>query len=190
MKKIAILIAHGFEEGETFAVLDVLRRAGMQCDLVSVEGQMVCSTNGVSVQADHTMHDGIRLMDYDMLVVPGGAPHTAILSDNGEVLKLIRTFDSDPEKFVVAICSGPVVLAKSGILKGRRMTSYPGPKSEPLFTDADYCTDIVVVDNKLITSRGPVSGFTLGYTLIDLLGGDGDYWRERMLYNQLRKSNF
>ena len=188
MKRIAILISQGFEEGETMAVVDVLRRAGIHCDLVSAEGERVTSTNNVTVIADKLLDDSLK--DYDMLIIPGGTPHINILPENEKALEMIRFFDADSEKYLVAICSGPVVLAKAGLVKGRKLTSYPGEKYEKWFTEADYSTDIIVVDDKLVTCRGPVSGFALGFTLLDLLGEDGDKMRERMLYNQFRSSKF
>lgn len=188
MKKVAILISEGFEEGETMAVVDVTRRANVHCDLISAEGEKVTSTNGVTVIADRLLDDSVK--DYDMLIIPGGFPHINILPENEKALELIRYFDADSEKYLVAICSGPVVLAKAGLVKGRKLTSYPGEKYEKWFTEADYRSDIIVVDDKLVTCRGPVSGFALGYTLLDLLGEDGDKMRERMLYNQFRASKF
>ena len=188
MKKAAILISKGFEEGETMAVVDVFRRAGVQLDLVSAEGEVVESNCHVKVFADKLLDETLR--EYDMLIVPGGSPHISIIPENPLAMEIIREFDKDPEKYLVGICSGPVVFAKGNMLAGRKVTSYPGEKYEKYFTDADYSSDMIVVDDHLVTCRGPVTGFCLGFTLLDLLGEDGDKMRNRMLYNQLRASRF
>ena len=186
MKKVAILISEGFEEGETMAVVDVMRRAAVPCDLISAEGELVSSTNKVTVKADKLLDD--TAFEYDMLVIPGGNPHIFNLPKTETAEKLIRAFMADEEKYTVAICSGPVVLAELGLEKGRRLTSYPGEKYEKFFTEAEYCSDILVIDGHLVTCRGPVSGVMLGFKLLDLLGEDGDKMRNRMLYTQYKAS--
>lgn len=188
MKKAAILISNGFEEGETMAVIDVFRRAGVRCDLVSAQDEVVESNTHVRVFADLMMDESLR--DYDMLIVPGGSPHINTIPENAQAMDIIRAFYADPEKYLVGICSGPVVFSKGGLLKGRKVTSYPGEKYEKYFTDAEYSTDMIVVDDHLVTCRGPVTGFCLGFTLLDLLGEDGNKMRKRMLYDQLRASRF
>ena len=86
------------------------------------------------------------------------------------------------------------MLAKAGITTGRRLTSYPGEKYEKLFADADYVDDnkatdeCVVVDGRLITSRGPGTTLPFAYRLVEVLGGDADKLRQAMQYNALKES--
>ncbi len=188
MSKIAVFLAEGFEEGEALFVIDVLRRAGFQCDSVSIDEEMVKGSHDIVVKADKIISDEIK--EYDMIVFPGGLPGATNLRDDERVIKLVKYFDKAPEKFVAAICAAPIILAKAGIIKGRTITSYPGEQYTKLFKEANYVEDIVVIDDHLITSRGPATTLPFAYTLIDVLGGDSGKLKQGMLYNMLRESNF
>ena len=182
--KIAVLLATGYEEGESLFVVDILRRAGFQAESVSTTGdRLVAGAQGIVSQADRLLDDDIK--DYDMIVLPGGQPGANNLNANEKVLDLLRHFDKQ-HKFIAAICAAPMVLHTAGIDKGRRLTSYPADKYRDLFKESDYVEDeIVVVDDNLITSRGPATTLPFAYKLVDVLGGDGDALREKMLYNML-----
>ncbi|UUZ79888.1 DJ-1/PfpI family protein [Paenibacillus sp. P26] len=187
-KKIAVFLAEGFEEGESVFVIDILRRAGFQCDSVSIKEEMVKGTNGIEVKADKIVSDDIK--EYDMIVLPGGQPGATNLRDNEQVVELVKYFDKTPKKLIAAICAAPIVLEKAGIIKGRKMTSYPSEKYTELFKEANYEEDIVVIDDRLITSRGPAATLPFAYALVDVLGGDSGALKERMLYNLVRESNY
>lgn len=182
--KIAVLLATGYEEGESLFVVDILRRAGFQAESVSTTGErLVAGAQGIVSQADRLFDDDIK--DYDMIVLPGGQPGANNLNANEKVLELLRHFD-EQHKFIAAICAASMVLHTAGIDKGRRLTSYPADKYRDLFKESTYVDDeIVVVDDNLITSRGPATTLPFAYKLVDVLGGDGDALREKMLYNML-----
>ena len=184
--KIAVLLATGYEEGESLFLADILMRGGFSCDLVSTTGeQMVSGCHGITVRADRLL-DG-NMQEYDMVILPGGMPGAANLRDNPEVVRLVQEFDA-VGKYIGAICAAPMVLHQAGIDKGRTLTSYPGEKYTALFTESDYREEIVVVDKNLITSRGPATTLPFAYAIIDLLGGNSEKLRESMLYNMVRKS--
>lgn len=187
VRKIAVLLAEGFEEGEALFTIDILRRAGFQCDSVSIDSEMVTGSHGIAVKADKIINDEIK--DYDMIVLPGGLPGATNLRDDNRVIELVKFFDKAPEKFVAAICAAPIVLEKAGIIKGRTMTSYPGEQYADLFKEANYIEDLVAVDGHLITSRGPATTMPFAYALVDALGGDSSVLKQGMLYNMLRESN-
>ena len=182
--KIAVLLATGYEEGESLFVVDILRRAGFQAESVSTTGErLVAGAQGIVSQADRLLDEDIK--DYDMIVLPGGQPGANNLNADEKVLDLLRHFDKQ-HKFIAAICAAPMVLHTAGIDKGRRLTSYPADKYRDLFKESDYVEDeIVVVDDNLITSRGPATTLPFAYKLVDVLGGNGDALREKMLYNML-----
>ena len=182
--KIAVLLATGYEEGESLFVVDILRRAGFRAESVSTTGdRLVAGAQGIVSQADRLLDDDIK--DYDMIVLPGGQPGANNLNANEKVLDLLRHFDKQ-HKFIAAICAAPMVLHTAGIDKGRRLTSYPADKYRDLFKESIYVEDeIVIVDDNLITSRGPATTLPFAYKLVDVLGGDGDALREKMLYNML-----
>jgi len=90
MKKVAVFLADGFEDVEALATVDVLRRAKIQCDMVSIKDEKVRSAYNVEVKADKILGDDIE--EYDMVVCPGGLPGAEYLSKNEKVLDVIRKF--------------------------------------------------------------------------------------------------
>ena len=192
-KRIAVLLADGFEEGEALFVIDILRRAGFTCDGVSVRNEIVQGAHGIRALADRLLANTDR-NSYDMVVLPGGLPGADTLRDNETVIAWVKAFAADPDKYVAAICAAPQVLARAGVTSGRRLTSYPGEKYRALFADAEYVDDnakteeCVVVDGNIITSRGPGTTLPFAYRLVELLGGDADKLRQAMQYNALKES--
>lgn len=180
MKKIAVFLAEGFEEIEALTVVDVLRRAGLECKTVGVTGMEVTGSHGIPVKVDvPIIYD---LSDFDMIVLPGGLPGATNLRANPYVIEYVKAFAADPSKFVAAICAAPQVLYEAGISTGRTLTSYPGANFDEMFADANYVQDAVVVDGNIITSRGPFTALAFAYQLVDLLGGDSETLKKAMLY--------
>lgn len=178
--KIGMLLATGYEEGESLFVVDILRRAGFDAVSVSTTGEInVTGGHNITVVADMLLDDSVK--DFDMIILPGGMPGATNLRDNPKVIELVQYFD-EHKKYIGAICAAPIVLHKAGILNGRKMTSYPGEKYTTLFTEANYKEDIVVVDDNLITSRGPATTLPFAYGIIDLLGGNSEPLKQGMLY--------
>lgn len=188
-KRAAVLLADGFEEGESLFVIDILRRAGIGCDSVSIEGEMVRGGHNIYVKADRIISKEI-FDDYDMVVIPGGMPGAANLRDSELVIEWVRKFNAE-KKYVAAVCAGPMVLKQAGISAGRTLTSYPADKYRDIFADAQYIDDnaemeqMVVTDGNLITSRGPATTFPFAYKLVEVLGGNADALKNGMLYNAL-----
>lgn len=186
MKKVAVLLAEGFEDIEALGTVDILRRAGFQCDIVGVTGAEVKSAHNILVKVDKLF--GSDIEDYDMIVCPGGLPGAEYLSKNEKVLDAIRKFDKMENKYIAAICASPaMVLSSAGIEKERYITSYPGESFEKDLEDANYVEELVVVDKNLITSRGPATTFLFAYKLVDILGGDSESLKNGMLWNMLEK---
>lgn len=178
MKKILVLVAEGFEESEMIVPVDVLRRAQFQVDVMSIGNREVTSSHGIKLIADKTFSDD---GDYDALFLPGGQPGSRNLAADERVLAMIRRFDQSG-KIVSAICAGPTVLAKAGILKGKNVTSYPIADLETVFAMAHYKTDDVVIDGTLITSRGVGTVLPFAYALAHALGADADALKRAMVY--------
>lgn len=186
MKSVAVFLAEGFEEVEALAVVDVLRRAKIKCDTVSIDGEFVVGAHNITVKADKIISDDIE--NYDMVVCPGGLPGAEYLSKNEKVLMIIRKFNNMPDKFIAAICASPaMVLKAAGIEENRYITSYPGENFENMLDKANYVEELVVVDENLITSRGPATTLLFAYKLVDILGGDSNKLKEDMLWNSLEK---
>ena len=191
-KRAAVLLADGFEEGESLFVIDILRRASIGCDSVSIDQEMVRGGHDIYVKADRIISKEI-FDDYDMVVIPGGMPGAANLRDCELVIDWVKKFDEE-KKYVAAICAGPMVLNQAGISTGRTLTSYPADKYRDMFADAQYIDDnakmeqMVVTDGNLITSRGPATTFPFAYKLVEVLGGDAETLKNGMLYNALTDS--
>ena len=188
-KRAAVLLADGFEEGESLFVIDILRRASIGCDSVSIDQEMVRGGHDIYVKADRIISKEI-FDDYDLVVIPGGMPGAANLRDCELVIDWVKKFDEE-KKYVAAICAGPMVLKQAGISTGRTLTSYPADKYRNMFADAQYIDDnaemeqMVVTDGNLITSRGPATTFPFAYKLVEVLGGNADALKNGMLYNAL-----
>jgi len=188
-KKAAVLLADGYEEGESLFLADILRRTGVACDTVSIEEQMVRGCHDMYVKADRLIRD-VEYNDYDMVIIPGGMPGAANLAKSEPVLEWVRQFMNE-NKYVAAICAGPMVLKEAGVSTGRTLTSYPAPKYRDMFADANYIDDnsqmesMVVTDGNLITSRGPATTFPFAFRLAEVLEGNVEQVKQGMLYNAL-----
>lgn len=188
-KRAAVLLADGYEEGESLFVVDIFRRAGIVCDSVSIDQEMVRGCHDIYVKADRIISEEI-FDEYDMVVIPGGMPGAANLRDCELVKQWVRKFDEE-KKYIAAICAGPMVLKAAGISAGRTLTSYPADKYREMFADAKYVDDnaemeeMVVIDGNLITSRGPATTFPFAYKLVETLGGNAEALKNGMLYNAL-----
>lgn len=188
-KKVCVILANNCEEGEVSEIIDVMRRAGFDTDGVSIEGEIITGHHKVRILADKVMGEDIEpYKDYDALVLPGGWGAADTMKADKRVLELVKYYAGDPNKYMCAMCAAPAVLAAAGVSRGKTLTSYPGPKTEPLFTDANYVTDTVAFDDDrhLITSRGPGTSLPFAFAIVDSLGGDSAFIKERFLYNALK----
>ena len=197
MEKVAVLMAEGYEEGETLTIVDILRRAGIQCDTFAVEtwqeedgeqtagkeiysgqGCFVKGMHGMMVKADKGFSDEVK--EYDMIVLPGGRPGGANLKNNPEVIQMVKYFAAK-DKYVAAMCSGTLVLSEADIIKGKEVTGYTGYGEK--MPGAVFKEDVVVADGKLVTSQGPATAYPFNYKLAVVFGRDISILKERMLYN-------
>ncbi|GAB4350751.1 MAG: hypothetical protein Kow006_13870 [Gammaproteobacteria bacterium] len=105
-----------------------------------------------------------------MVVLPGGGPGAERLAADGRLIELIQRMANEG-KYTAAICAAPKVLAQAGILEGKRATSYPGALDSVGGGGAELCEESVVVDGRVITSRGPGTAMDFALQLIELLAG-------------------
>ena len=176
MTKVAVIVAPGFEEGETLVIVDILRRAEITCDLVGFE-KVVTGAHNIEVQCDAILSQ--ETTNYDMIVLPGGYPGSFNLRDSDLLMEVLQTMAKE-DKFVTAMCAAPIALERAGLLKDKNYTAYVGYDEK--IKDGHYLTDKVVVDGKLVTSRGPATAYAFAYKLVDLLGGDSLKVKNRMVY--------
>ncbi|MDC7222695.1 MAG: DJ-1/PfpI family protein [Spirochaetales bacterium] len=167
MKKIALLLADGFEEIEAITPADILRRAGVEVLLTGVEGLSVTGAHNMVLEADLTVDELPH--DLDGIVLPGGMPGAANIAASEEAVKVIKRIYNDSE-LVGAICAAPaVVLGGAGLLEGREFTCYPGFEAQ--VTGAKFSEERVVRDSNLITSRGPGTAAEFSLALVEYLVG-------------------
>jgi 4-methyl-5(b-hydroxyethyl)-thiazole monophosphate biosynthesis len=165
-KRALCLVAEGVEELELVAPVDVLRRAGVEVVLASINGALeVRGRNGIVLRADADLPD-VAGGDFDLLLIPGG-PAVAALRADGRAAGLAREF-ADKGRFVAAICAGPLVLKDAGLLDGRRFTAHASVETE--LPDA-LTGERVVEDGQIITSRGAGTALEFGLALVDRLCG-------------------
>ena len=167
--RVLVPLAEGFEEIEAVTVVDLLRRAGIDVRTASLGDARVTGSHGIPVEADISV-DAADVADYDMIVLPGGMPGAAHLGQDPRIITLLRRF-ADAGRYTAAICAAPGVLAAAGLLDNRRATSFPGflaPDSAPGISLSDAP---VVVDGRVVTSRGPGTATEFSLELIELLCG-------------------
>lgn len=179
MAKVAVIFAPGFEEIESLTVVDVLRRAQIQVDMVGW-AESVRGSHAITVEMDQVWP--LSLAPYDMVVLPGGMPGAATLRDQEDLVRALKNHHQ-AGKLVAAICAAPIALAQAGLLADKTYTCYDG--FEQQITDGHYVKELVVVDDRVITSRGPASALAFAYELVDQLGGDAQALRQAMLYQDI-----
>jgi protease I len=156
-RKIAILTEEGFEQVELTSPKDALKEAGATVDVISPKSGRVKAwdkTNwGIEVDVDKQL-DEVSPDDYDALVLPGGVLNPDKLRQNKEAVAFVTSF-LEAGKPIAAICHGPQTLIETGMLKGRKMTSYPSLQTDLKNAGVKWVDEEVVVDNGLVTSRRP-----------------------------------
>ncbi len=168
MKKTAILFANGYEEVEALTVVDLLRRAKISCEILSVaDSGQVTGSHGISIGADRNF-SGTDFSQYDGVILPGGMPGTTNLAADERVLALLRSFAA-AGKLTAAICAAPTVLAKAGLLEGKKAVCYPGMEEQ--LTGAKVSFDPVAVDGTVITSRGLGTAIPFALSIVQYFEG-------------------
>ena len=169
MANVLVPLAQGCEELEAITIIDLMRRAGFNVVTASLDEQPVRASRGSVLIADTTIDEAIK-NDYDMIVLPGGLPGADHLRDDTRVQQKLKEMAA-AGKYTAAICAAPRALASAGLLKGKRGTSYPGSLDASIVAEMDYVDDPVVIDGRLVTSRGPGTAMDFTLSLIELLAG-------------------
>jgi protease I len=156
-KKILILATNGFEQSELEVPRDRLKAAGATVHVVSPEKGEIKGWDkkdwGHPVKVDRTL-DEVSADEYDAIVLPGGQINPDLLRVNDKALALIKAFYQQ-KKIVAAVCHAPWLLIETGIIKGRKATSYKSIKTDCINAGAKWEDSQVVTDNGIITSRNP-----------------------------------
>ena len=164
MKTIFVFLADGFEEIEAITPVDVLKRAGLNVQTVSVmEEQTVIGAHGIPVVADKMFAD-IDLDNAEMLLLPGGLPGATNLDAHQGLSDMIMSFASEG-KPLAAICAAPLVFGNRGLLQGKKATCYPG--FESYLAGAEYTAALVETDGNFITAKGPGAAMDFAFAIVE-----------------------
>ncbi len=168
MKKpvVIIVLAPGFEEVEAITPVDILRRAGAEVVVAGLDKVLVTGAHGIAISCDALLAD-IMSRTYDAVILPGGLPGAKNLAASSNVRALLDSVQASGG-YLSAICASPAyVLGTLGYLAGRKATGYPG--TEVMAPGIDFVDQPVVVDGRIVTSRGVGTALDFALTLVELL---------------------
>ncbi|KAJ1964877.1 hypothetical protein GGI12_001138 [Dipsacomyces acuminosporus] len=175
-KKAIVFVANGTEEMEAVITIDVLRRAGIEVLVLAVgaDGSPITCSRNVRLVPDAYLGDNaVKIESHDAVVVPGGAAGAETLSQDAQVKSILTDFYAQ-NKIVAAICAGSLAVQTAGIQSKSanplQVTSHPSVKGQ-LEKDFEYKEQRVVIDNNLITSRGPGTTFEFALAIVSKLVG-------------------
>lgn len=165
---VYVFLADGFEEVEAFTAVDVLRRAGMDVQLVSVTNdEIIRGAHDISVLCDRNI-ENCDFFDAELLLLPGGMPGAATLGKCDDLKRELVRF-AEKGGPIAAICAAPMVLGALGLLKGKRATCYPG--FETYLEGAEVTGAMVECDGRIVTAKGPGAAMDFAFALVDMLLG-------------------
>ena len=166
---VYLLLENGFEMCEALAPVDILRRGGVNVTTVGVSGKLIKSSHGVEVSADIELSE-TDFSEMEMLIIPGGQPGVDNLWENERVRALVSETAERKIK-ISAICAAPMILARLGILDGKKCTCYPSCSDE-LPSDGFMKNTGVVRDGEIITGRAAGDAFDFGFEILSVLRGE------------------
>lgn len=165
---IFLFLSDGHEEIEALTVVDMVRRAGLEIETVSITGlSEVTGSHKITTIADRVLAD-VDWNDADMLVLPGGMPGTLNLGACDDLMSHVDAF-AESGKMIAAICAAPTLFGQRGLLKGKKACCYPGMEDKLIGADVTY--DKVAVDGNIITSRGMGTAIEFSLAIIEHYSG-------------------
>ncbi len=153
MKTVLLVIApKDFQDKEYQIPKDILEQNGIEVLTASKEYNTCIGSRGTKIEPDLTIED-IGVNDFDAIIFVGGSGAIVYL-DNEMLLDIIRGFN-DEGKIIGAICVAPAILARSGILNGKKATISSKHRKYLDDANAEYTTNDVQVDANIVTANGP-----------------------------------
>jgi protease I len=155
--RIAFIATEGVEQVELTEPWKAVEQAGARPELLSIEPGEVQAWNhfdkGDTFRVDRTIEEA-QPDEYDALVLPGGVANPDQLRGDENVVAFVRRF-AESGKPIGVICHGPWTLIEAGVVRGRRMTSWPTLQTDLRNAGAEWVDEEVVVDHGLVSSRKP-----------------------------------
>ncbi len=168
MKKAYVHFATGFEEIEALTIVDVLRRAEISTEMVSITGQrQVTGAHGIKITTDIVFED-VNYEESAIVILPGGMPGSKNLQDHKGLAEVLKKKASDKE-LIAAICAAPMVLGGLGILEGKQAVCYPG--FEKHLKGADVKSSLSLKSDNIITGRGPGAALNFALEIVKEIKG-------------------
>ncbi|MCC8067967.1 MAG: DJ-1/PfpI family protein [Clostridiales bacterium] len=168
MAEAYVFLADGFEEIEGLTVVDLLRRAGVDTQMVSCMDHIVITgSHGIEVKADLLFNEA-DAASAQLFVLPGGMPGTKHLAAHEGLAQLLKEQTAAGKK-IAAICAAPSVLGGLGLLAGKTAVCYPG--FEEQLKGATVTENAVEVCGNVTTSRGMGTAVPCGLSLVGQLRG-------------------
>lgn len=167
---VYILLGNGFEEAEALVTADVLRRGNVSVSLAGIDGLNIAGAHGITVVAD-TAVETVTLTAGDMLVLPGGMGGVNSIEGSEAAMALARQAAGDDKIWLAAICAAPTLLARHRLIGvGNYAVCYPGMEDLLTAAGVEPCMDAaVVLDEKLVTGKGPGTVFDFALSLLEVL---------------------
>lgn len=166
---VVVLLADGFEEIEALAVVDILRRGGVEVQTVSIQKEKwVCGAHDIRVEADVLAKDA-ALQIMEAVILPGGGLGTENLKQSAWVEEILQRAQRQG-LYLCAICAAPSVLGKYGYLNGKKAICYDGFESQ--LAGAQVTEQAVVTDGKIITSKGAGTAHLFAFEILKQLKGE------------------
>lgn len=169
MARVLVPLANGCEELEAVTIIDLLRRAGIEVVTAGLTDGPVTASRGVVLLPDRNLDDVLDEA-FDMIVLPGGLPGADNLDADPRIHALLQQM-AEEDRYVAAICAAPRVLLNAGLLDGHKATAYPGVIDRQPGNGLQLKADAVVIDGKVVTSRGPGTAMDFALALIEQLLG-------------------
>lgn len=167
MPRVLVPLAPGCEELEAVTIIDLLRRAEIEVVVAGLEPGPVTCSRGTVLMPDADLDDVVD-DDFEMVVLPGGQPGATHLDRDTRIHDLLAR-QAAADRWSAAICAAPAVLASTGLLDGRSATSFPGAVDPERYPEVKLLEQPVVIDGKIVTSRGPGTAMDFALKLIELL---------------------
>lgn len=172
-KKIAfILPASNFQEAEIFNPIDVVKKAGLEYEIIGIKKGEIEGDNGGFIKVTKDLSQ-MNDSDYSAIVVIGGSGGPASLWDNQELKEKIIEFNKD-KKVVAGICAGAVAVAKTGILNGKNATTYSDAQFKGFIDELEkenvkFVDKNTVTENNILTSNGPIGSIEFGHKIVEMV---------------------
>ena len=166
---ICIFLAPGFEEIEAIVPRDILKKANIDVNTVSIGEKIVESTKGLKVISDIMLNE-VEMKDLDGIILPGGMPGTSNLEKCEKLINVIKIC-AEKKLLIAAICAAPSILGKLGILSGKDACCFPDSGIEKYLVGAKINNKDVNVCENIITSRGPGTAFQFAFSIVEYLRG-------------------